>query len=68
MAVKLCAWATVWATTTAQCTLGTIQDGELEKIKNWFQFRMCEPEKRPNNCSTSWDHIGKNLYQVSFDR
>ena len=32
MVVKLRAWATVWATTIPQCTLGTIQDDEREKI------------------------------------
>ena len=44
MAVKLRAWATVWATTTAQCTLGTIQDGEREKINNVFVSYMLTRE------------------------
>ena len=45
MTVKLCAWATMCATTTAQCTLGTVQDGEREKINNRFQFQFCVSQR-----------------------
>ena len=62
MAVKLRAWATVWATTTPQCTLGTRED------KQRFNFVYVDQRNEQRIPLLVENHIDKNLYQLNFDR